>query len=336
MRQEFASNIILNVYISCWVDPKSKNTSKNSKFSHLANLAMEIARISTSCTKVHLYTNIESNLWQKIFTPITEIYENALEIHFVSREDLTVGDDSLFIPWLLTWQHKKQMKADVVEGSQNSIYLYLEDDAIFTQQNLMYFLEYRPILDKVGLIPGFVRAEWSDVHHEWIHPDSFSDDANEPLFTIPGHDGYLHQRKNPYSALILLDKDLGLEYVKSESFKQHEAWKKHPIIYDIGSTAALGLIAENVPEGFINRMAVPVLTESYSPKIGSVVRHQGNKYANDIWQKHYLLFGKNAGMKLIVKRTARNYILRIFRGDSIHVVKGYLKKIINRNTSSKH
>lgn len=326
MRQKMLSEVELHVYISCWMADDLSSADKSKKFRQLTNLMLELSRIRSASLSVHLYTNLDSEIWRDVAAPLFARINSEFLIHNVSRQDLTVTDKKLYIPWLLTWQHKKQMRLDVLAGNDNSVFLYLEDDAIFTDDNLNYFLEFRPILDKVGLIPGFVRAEWSDLHLKWIHPDSFSDDANEPLFQISGCEYKLMQRKNPYSALIILDKELGNEYVNSESFEQQKACFKHPIIYDIGSTAALGLISENVPEGFINRMASPVLSSGINPLISSIVRHQGDKYANDIWQKHYVLFGDDAGKRISEKRTIQDKARRMLRKDFLNVGLNFLRK----------
>lgn len=324
MEAKLISGSDLNVYISCWLDPKLDNKAQSKKFLHLSNLILNLSRIPSNTLSVNLFTNIDLQVWKSISDPLFSRKNSHFEVHLVSKEDLTIEEGNLFIPWLLTWQHKEIMLKNISEGNTNSIYLYLEDDAIFTSENLEYFLDFIPILNKVGLVPGFLRAEWSDIHKSWIHPDSFSADANKPFFEIEGTEHLFLQRENPYSALILLNQELGVEYIKSESFKQAEAWKKHPIIFDIGSTAALGLISENIPAGFINRMATPVNKVNCYPVPGSVIRHQGDRYANDLWQKHFAMFGNQPGSQLLEKRNFKDYFLRLFRRDILSV----LKKVI--------
>jgi hypothetical protein len=318
------SNTDLNVYISCWIDPHLNEQKQSKKYSHLANLLLNLSKISTNSLKVNLYTNSDTVIWDRVADPIFSRRNSDFKIHLITDEDLTIQEGNLFIPWLLTWQHKELLSQDVIKGNSNSAYLYLEDDAIFTSDNLEYFFEFLPILGKVGLVPGFIRAEWSDLHKSWIHPDSFSVDANRQCFEIGESEYQFMQRENPYSASILLNQELGFEYIKSDSFKQEEAWKKHSIIYDIGSTAALGLISENIPKEFINRVATPINRVNRFPIPGSVIRHQGDRYANDLWQRHFTLFGDFPGKELGNKRKPIDYFLRLLRKDFLSVLRKFI------------
>lgn len=321
------NKIDLKVYISCWIDPQLNEKKRSKKFCHLANLLFNLSKISSNSLSINLYSNFDTPIWDRVGDPIYSRRNSDFKVHLINKEDLTIQDGNLFIPWLLTWQHKKLMSKDIIGGNSNSVYLYLEDDALFTSDNLEYFLEFLPILEKIGLVPGFSRAEWSDMYKSWIHPDSFSADANQPFFEIDESEYQFIQRENPYSASILLNQELALEYLKSDSFKLDEAWKKHSFIYDIGSTAALGLISENVPEGFINRIATPIYRVNGYPIPGSVIRHQGDRYANDLWQKHFALFGHFPGKELANKRKPIDYFFRLIKKDFVSVLR---KFFINR------
>jgi hypothetical protein len=134
------------------------------------------------------------------------------------------------------------------------------------------------------------------------------------------------QRENPYSASILLNQALAREYVQSESFDQQKAWKKHKVIFDIGSTAALGLIAERIPDGCINRVATPHHPQNSLPHPGCILRHQGDKYANDVWQLHFELFGSDPERLIKSNRSLLDLIVRFRKKDRIRI----LKKLINR------
>jgi hypothetical protein len=324
MYHNLLNDLELHVYISCWVEPNSTNKKVAQKNRRLAELILSLSKIPTRSLDVDIFTNIESEYWAHISEPIWARVNSSFQINLVSKEDLTVTEKNIFIPWLLTWAHKKKMKTDVLAGNNNSVFLYLEDDAIFTTENLSYYLAYVPILKRAGLIPGFIRAEWSEVHNRWINPDTFSSGSIKSSFKIDGSGDEFCQRENPYSASILLNYEYALEYVSSESFKQEEAWKKHPIIFDIGSTAALGLISERIPEGFINRMATPINPINRHPVLGCVIRHQGDRYASDIWQRHYTLFGLNPGEKLPNNRTPRDYLLRLLSKDFMKILKDYI------------
>jgi hypothetical protein len=209
-----------------------------------------------------------------------------------------VNEFEMYEPHLLTWAHKKYLRNDVLSGAENSLFLYLEDDAIFTQGNLEYFLSHRAKLRSHGLIPSYMRSEWSKIHNLWVNSDAMDTLSNRIKATFyPGKDIYYADLENPYCALSLFDYELALEYLNSESSDLNLARGKHKIIYDTAATAALGLICENIPEGFNSRTVVAFNVKSNQPIPNAIVRHQGDRYANDVWWQQYPLF--DHGIKLV-------------------------------------
>ena len=321
------SQVELNTYITCWLDTDLKPNELQKKLKHLANLVLNLARISTKQTNLTIFTNNRVDEFEPLLRPLTYKENSIIEVREVSREELIDIPTKLYIPWLLTWIHKKKMKNDIEHGHENSIYLYLEDDAIFTSDNLNYFLEYLTKLSQIGLIPGFLRAEWSKTASSWLNPDTFSDASSSKLAILENETEVFFQRENPYSASILLNQELAEEYLQSESFNQQTAWNKHKFIFDIGSTAALGLIAENVPNGFLNRVATPHNPKNFYPHPGCILRHQGDKYANDIWQSHFELFGTYPEKRLITRRSIFDKLIRLGKKDRLFIIKKLLKEV---------
>lgn len=320
------SQIELNIYITCWLDPKSKIKDTEKKFEFLANSILSLAQISSKQTNLTIFTNNHQEKFERVLRPLRFKENSYVDVQQIPMEELIDIPTKLYLPWLLTWAHKRKMKIDIEKGNDFSMYLYLEDDAIFTSENLNYFLEYLPKLDSIGLIPGFLRAEWSRSAASWINPDTFAEDSATKLSNIQSETEVFFQRENPYSASILLNQELAKEYVNSDSFNQQEAWKKHKIIFDIGSTAALGLIAENIPVGYLNRVATPHNRKNSHPNPCCILRHQGDKYANDLWQLHFELFGVPPERLIRPNRTFLDQISRLRKKDRISI----LKKLISR------
>ena len=140
----------------------------------------------------------------------------------------------------------------------------------------------------------------------------------------------LMQLQNPFSASIILTHDLAGEYFNSESSVQELACNKHPIIYDIGSSACLGLIMENIPTGFINRVAVICNSANRFPLPGSVVRHLGDRYAQDKWHRNIRLYDGQEYNALPVHRSNFDYLKRILRRDGLRAVRKYLQSRQNQ------
>jgi hypothetical protein len=311
----------LYVYVTCWVSPRIKRNELKLKYEYLANLVLGISRINCSGINFVLVSNVYPEEFDFLLKPLEFNSNNLARVEVVTREQMIDGPTGKFVPWLLTWSHKSIMRRDVKTGDKNSFYLYLEDDALFTQENLEYFMEYRLVLAEKGLIPGFLRGEWSGIHSKWIHPDTFNSGSIQNQFRIKDRWELYLQRENPYSASILLDHELALEYIDSESFDQQEAWKKHKYIYDIGSTAALGLIAESIPNGYLNRVTTPHNPVNLFPHPSSILRHQSNKYANDVWQSHFELFESRFSERIKPKRNIYRYAARLASRDVIPILK---------------
>ena len=320
------SQVELNTYITCWLDPGLKTEELKKKLEHLANLVLNLARISTEQTNLTIFTNKHMDEFEPLLRPLKYKENSVVDVCEVSREELIDIPTKLYIPWLLTWVHKGKMQNDIKQGHENSMYLYLEDDALFTSDNLNYFLEYLPKLSPFGLIPGFLRAEWSKTAYSWLNPDTFSDDSSTKLSILENETEAFFQRENPYSASILLNQELAEEYLHSESFNQQTAWNKHKFIFDIGSTAALGLIAENIPDGCMNRVATPHNPKNYHPHPCCVLRHQGDKYANDVWQSHYELFGCYPEKRLKTNRSIFDVLNRLRKTDRLLLIQKLIKK----------
>lgn len=302
------------------------------RLKYLADLLLNIAYIEVREIHVKIYTNSALGELKNISGPIKakNSHINSFEIIQI-REESLVNSTGQFEPHLLTWAHKDSLRADYMSSKENSYFLYLEDDAIFTQSNLYYFITHRERLRSLGLIPSFLRIEWSQIHFDWISTDSFERLPNELDSKWFTHEGSPYMEvENPYCALILLDRELAEEYLSSESAKIETARLKHNFIWDTAATSALGLIAEAVPEGFSSRTVIGLGTDSKLPLIGSIVRHQGDRYANEIWWRHFRAFDDPSKSSLpIPKRTIHKKIKRILKEPKV-LIQYFRFKVVSR------
>lgn len=337
LNESFAEpqSLSLHVYLTFFQNPSWSSLERAYRTQFLATSIFYLSQLKVSFLKVKVFSNLEIQDFNNICAPIESRGRAELALQkIVTSKDLLDPRLKIEIPWLLTWAHKKTMFSDFQKSPQGSreLFLVLEDDAIFTQANLDYFLEYLSPLKRLGLIPGFMRAEWSRALRTWVHPDSFERmDFASDTFEYPfNKHKILSQRNNPFSASILFDRELCNEYFESESSDQQIACFKHPYIFDIGSTATLGLIAESVPPGYKCRTAVVLDAHTLYPEPGSVIRHQGDKYANDPWQAHYRLYDHPDMHPLIKRRTLADLIKRLLKPDRFIVLKKYFLQTLSR------
>ena len=323
----------LFVYLTFYQNPKWKRDEKRKRLQFLATNIFYLSQLPTEILDLKVISNLEITEFNEICAPVVSRGPNNKVMQYVATED-DLRDPRLGIglPWLLTWTHKTFMRKDfeATFSDINAHFLVLEDDAIFTQANLEYFLKYKSPMREIGLIPGFIRAEWSLSNNCWIHPDSFTRiDFDSDFFKCPfNNEKRLSQRDNPFSASILFDAQYCREYFESESSVQQLACFKHSYIFDIGSTATLGLICESVPAGYKSRTAVLVDAKSLFPEPGSVIRHQGDRYANDPWQEHFRLYDTPSMSKPNIRRTNLQIIRRLFMRDGHTIIRKYLKGVV--------
>jgi hypothetical protein len=78
-------------------------------------------------------------------------------------------------PFDLAWCHKAIISEEVCEENHGRYthFIYLEDDIELSFTNFCYFVEYREILRSFGLLPAFVRVEYSAALGGFVASDAF-------------------------------------------------------------------------------------------------------------------------------------------------------------------
>jgi hypothetical protein len=184
-------------------------------------------------------------------------------------------------PHHLTWCHKEIIYDGFVKGNHGcySHFIYLEDDILLNFSNFCYFLEFREMLHPFGLLPAFVRTEYSA-----NLGTSVSSDAFWPVY-VPAQshiildDVVMVNLPNPYNPCFILDQELGDEYVGSRSFDRDASRALCP--WGIRERAAMGLCLENVPPPFQSRYLVPVFRRTGTVPEFARISHLPNNYADD-------------------------------------------------------
>jgi hypothetical protein len=296
------------------------------RFGYLATSIFYLSQIDDYEVKIKIITNLPIDAIEKLAAPInSRIDDSTLEQYIASESDISVEGKKF--DWLLTWVHKSLFLIDLrsTQSNADDLFLVLEDDALFTSANLEYFVSELIDLKEVGLLPSFIRSEWSDSDACWTHEDPIGRiTQTATYFSHPKNENKrLMQLENPFSASILLNYPLAVEYFESESSVQALACYKHPVIYDIGSSACLGLIMEKIPKGYINRVAVVCNGDNSFPIPGSVVRHLGDRYARDKWHRNVRLYDQDDYPDLPTHRNSIDYLRRLFKRDVLVVLRKY-------------
>jgi hypothetical protein len=178
-------------------------------------------------------------------------------------------------PYFLTWIHREVFNQLHRTNPDISHYLYLEDDILFTTENLAYWLEGREALRELGLLPGFLRFEVDAAGRrlatDVLRPEVFA--------SLPRVDSNRSERswvnlRSSYQGMWFMDRELFEEFLASESFgPDFGHWR-------IRERATQGLIFESVPAGCFTRTFLQVAeTQTLDSRV--LVHHLSNRYALD-------------------------------------------------------
>ena len=158
-------------------------------------------------------------------------------------------------------------------------FVYLEDDIRLSFENFGYFVEFREHLRRSGLLPAFVRMEYSSALTGFVASDAFWPVYVPAQAHIRIGDSIMVNMPNPYNPCLILDVELAEEYVRSASFDRAASDKVCP--WGLRERAAMGLCLENVPPPFAARYVVPVSTQTDMVLPVARISHLPNNYAND-------------------------------------------------------
>jgi hypothetical protein len=152
------------------------------RYKYLTQVLNELSNIKVKTLNINIFTNsdeVKSELAKlgQLNNLQFYIYEKYSKMNVIHNSPWVYDD--LQSPWLLTWEHKKIMLSDIKKADQNSLFLYIENDVEFKQENLEYWLNARNILEEKNLIPSFTLAEVSSKSNELLAVSQFGGKASK-------------------------------------------------------------------------------------------------------------------------------------------------------------
>jgi hypothetical protein len=181
--------------------------------------------------------------------------------------------DNLTNPRMLTWEHKKFMQPWLEHASPGEdFFLYIEDDIVLTNANILYFLRRRKQLKAHDLIPGFIRYETKGDEVRVV--DILKPEYWERERSIDIKGVTFHANAVPYWAGFIMDRELVEEYVVSRSFTPKGS---EFIQSQIQERSAFGLTFERPLKRLGSRVVVPIIDAAPDPDC--LVWHCSNTYS---------------------------------------------------------
>ena len=255
---------------------------------HLIQVLQSVLKLDVREVAVYIHTNSNSEAdFLKLLLKDPRVHYHVFSQY--SRMNYFHNspwvEDDPRSPWLLTWEHKKTLTNLSTQEDDSSLFLYLENDSLFTQENLDYWLESLPILSKQGFIPSFLRVEFDESTGQWFPIDNLQTQPY-PVDKVNVRNGdreYI-QLPNTYAGCYLLNFQLLREYIASDSFDLVKS--KSRTWWDIGARATAGLQFEDIPEGASSRYLVLRHANGIAPE--SWVHHLPNIYIKKMGAKDKL------------------------------------------------
>jgi len=261
---------------------KIRKESQIRRRGELTTSIKELLSLKVKSIQIHIHTNskIEAQKITEDFRDerlIFHVFPQYSKMNVIHNSPWDERDS--MSPWRLTWEHRRTLQNLVERSSGKNLFLYIENDILFKQENLDYWLRALPLLEEYGYIPSFLRVEYSETKMSWFPMDNLSGErvrleessiyADLHLFT---------QLPNTYSGCYLLTDELAREFIESDSFDLEKSRER--IWWDIGARATVGLQFENVPPGAKSRYLLPVKGSGIAPE--SWIHHLPNLYIRQL------------------------------------------------------
>jgi hypothetical protein len=221
----------------------------------------------------------EFDLW--IVTNTSNTHELDLINAVICKDSIIVTPSHLGHPFLLTWVHRDIFRS-LLPDSKYTHYLYLEDDILFTDLNLAYWLRAAKQLKHTNYIPGFMRYEIDrsgiKVASDIVNRESFTE-----AMLVQTPDQLFIGLKQCYQAMYLLSRRQAIELLTTGAGSPDTGF------WCIREKAAQGLTFWKVASGSHSRMLLP-LDKDLRVHAHALIHHLPNNYALD----KYSQFGKIA------------------------------------------
>lgn len=240
-----------------------------SRLQYLADVVRELYSYPVAGIAIVIHTNTDYT--GQIAETLDDVAKGAYEIQQISN---------LEHPFDLAWGHKQAISERFLKPtSKYSHFIYLEDDERLTFASFLYFLEARAILRPYGLIPSFIRTEWSGSKCCLVNVDNLeSNDLAHRSYVACERFNFVALDR-PYCGMFILDRALAEEYVSTRSFGLRSSTEV--ACWDVRERAAMGLMFENRPNNFDARGVVPVDVQSKRILPMCTIAHLPNTYADD-------------------------------------------------------
>ena len=258
---------------------------KHDKIFYLKKIIKSYISISS---KISIF--IHSN----IITKETKKLSKIKNVKFIKHN--LINQNPRYFPWKCR---------DLMEKQRNKfdVFIYSEDDILFTKKNFSYWLKHKDICLSSNFNPGFLRYEISK------EKKIYSTDVFKPLkeFTILNNKKYIINDLNPFYAFWIMDKFEFNNFIKTKIWKFKWKGKNHMAFYDPEVMSGIAWHGLNM-----SRYKATILPMSGNKIDKScLIHHMPNNYVNAISGFGNLLMTKVPSKNLIKFKEQK--LLKLFK-----------------------
>jgi len=177
-------------------------------------------------------------------------------------------------PFKLTWYCRKLMEK---QKNKYDIFIYSEDDILFTKKNLNYWMKFKDICTNKNYNLGFLRVEMNKKDKKLYSTDQISKSKkyvklNNKKYFVP---------TNPYCGFWIYDKKEFIKFVNTKWWKFKWSLRSNSGILHIREMASLGWHGTNINGQDMDRyLATIIPINKMKPDNRSFIKHLSNNYAN--------------------------------------------------------
>ena len=178
-------------------------------------------------------------------------------------------------PYKLTWNCRKLM---YLQKNDYDIFIYGEDDIIFSKDNFNYWLKYKDTCNKNNYNLGFLRVEERNKNNLL-----YSSDQTEKIkygLTIKANK--FVKLESPFNCLWIYEKKEFKKFIKTKYWNFDFKWITISGVLLIREMSAVGWHGENMSGQYMNRYKATILPIKRGELLKeSFIIHSTNKYANN-------------------------------------------------------
>ena len=302
-------NYKISVHIPFYIDDNIKK-----KFFFLKKVCKSYLKISKNL-EIFIHTN---KVVKKVSKRIKFIYHNF------EKDD----------PYKLTWNCRKLMFS---QKDRYEIFIYGEDDIIFSKKNFNYWLKYKDFCIRNNYNLGFLRTEIKRKSNLLFSTDQVS----KIKYYVNLYKIRFAKLENSYSAFWIYDKKEFKKFTNTKYWRFDYIWKTISGVRLTREMAAVGWHGENMSgEGNMNRYKATIIPlNNCKLNKNSFLKHLSNKYANNPAGLFGTIPINNILSKKLIEFTPKNplyhlilrlkfFIYYIFRFNLKNFIKFFKLKII--------